>query len=556
MGKRKVFLKLDSSTSKIEHDRDTTGRVVIPLDVIPPVVTEVRFTKRDNARSRERFDLKRWYGIGIDQITYVCQRQIERFLETNDGDRSTTTIAAYCENGLRYFLTYCSLVAEAKGRSLALTDIDRELIDGYLLHLKGTDVSSQSQRCRYKNAKSVLVALGRRGVIQIVQRGDDATFPRNPFPNSSRKSQGERPLTTGQRKAFAQAVKSALLPLLHEVKEPTSELLGYALLVIALHTGRNTTPLLEMTVDCLRPHPKENVKLLVLHKRRGSNSQRVPVRADRKVESMPTVWTGVVRIIERVKELTQEFRADAAPHLKSRLWIYRAKRDAKTTKKGQVIVLSGGTLALAIEKLVANYGLKDASGSPLRINVSILRQTFANRMFELLGGDLIATAHASGHSPSVAGKHYMKPGENAEKQWKFMGAAMQEELQTGTLRATEKTPAGRCTDSKQGQFAPKNGATCMNFMDCLRCRNYVVTGDDLYRLFSFYWLIVRERHRVDKRKWKRGYAHIIRMIDRDVVERGIELKVFQHRQVSDARARARAEPHPFWATPDALEAMR
>lgn len=212
-------------------------------------------------------------------------------------------------------------------------------------------------------------------------------------------------------------------------------------------------------------------------------------------------------------------------------------------------------MADAIERLVANHDLKDANGNPLRINVSILRQTFANRMFELLDGDMVATASATGNTPSVAGRHYMKPGENAEKNWKFMGNVLQEELLSGQLRATEKTPAGGCTDSKNGQFAPKSGATCMNFLDCLRCRNYVVTGEDLYRLFSFYWLIVRERDRVEKRKWQRTYAHIVRLIDRDVIDRGLELNIFRRKQVADARERARVDPHPFWASPVLLEAI-
>jgi hypothetical protein len=389
-----------------------------------------------------------------------------------------------------------------------------------------------------------------------VQHGEDATFPRNPFPNSNRKYKGEKPLTTAQRKAVAQAVKSALMPLLHDVTEPTSELLGYALLVIALHTGRNTTPLIELNVDCLRPHPKDNVKLLVVHKRRGTRTQAVPVRADQNPESMPTVWTGIVRLIERVKELTSTLRETAPKKLNNRLWIYRARLASKSTQRGQIVALSAGTLTKAIAKLVSDYELKDANGNPLRINVSILRQTFTNRMFEILDGDLVATASAAGNTPSVAGRHYMKPGENAERNWKFLGNAMHEELLSGTLGATEKTPTGSCSDPKDGQFAPKNGATCMSFLDCLRCRNYVVTGDDLYRLFSFYWLVVRERERVEKRKWQREYAHIIRLIDRDVVQRGLDLKIFRQAQVDDARERARTMPHPFWASRETLEAVK
>ena len=147
----------------------------------------------------------------------------------------------------------------------------------------------------------------------------------------------------------------------------------------------------------------------------------------------------------------------------------------------------------------------------------------------------------------------MKPGELAEKNWKFMGVALTRELLSATLGATEKTPTGGCTDTKAGQFAPKrDGATCMNFLDCVRCRNYVVTGDDLYRLFSFYWRIYSERGRMDKRKWERHYAHIVRLIERDVVQVGMQKRAFTHSEVTDARERARIDPHPFWSSTVAL----
>ena len=96
----------------------------------------------------------------------------------------------------------------------------------------------------------------------------------------------------------------------------------------------------------------------------------------------------------------------------------------------------------------------------------------------------------------------------------------------------------------------------MSFMNCLRCRNYVITGDDLYRLFSFYWLIVRERDVVEKRKWRRKYAHIIRLIDRDVIEKGIQTKVFARTRVDAAREKARVSPHPFWSNSSSLEIMK
>lgn len=556
MPKRKIFVKVEKKLTKIERKLDDRGSAIIPIDLAIPAVTAVIFPKYGNLGYRARFDFGRWYGIGIDQITYICQRQIERFLDTHDGDRSTASIISYCDAGLSQFLNFCSAIAKTKERDLVLGDINRDLIDAYLNALNSGKTSSNTQRIHYKNTKAVLVALGRRGVIMIEARGDNATFPRNPFPQSNRKCKGEKPLHSIQRKAFAQAVKTAVMQLFNSDIEVTSELLSYALLVIALHTGRNTTPLLEMTVDCLRPHPKENVKLLVLNKRRGSTTQRTPVRERKSIESTPTVWPGIVRLIERVKDLTSSFRSDAPAYLIDRLWIYRSQRSTKSTVQREVVALSTGTLATAIKKLVDKYGLINPDGKPLRINISILRQTFANRMFELLDGDLAATASATGNTPTIVGNHYMKPGENAEKLWKFMGNVMHEELLSGNLGKTEKTPTGGCSDNIKGQFAPKNGANCMNFLDCIRCRNFVVTGEDLYRLFSFYWLIIKEKSRVDKRKWQRKYAHIVRLIDRDVIEAGLKKKVFRQDQIEKARERARVSPHPFWTTPDTIEAFQ
>jgi len=135
-----------------------------------------------------------------------------------------------------------------------------------------------------------------------------------------------------------------------------------------------------------------------------------------------------------------------------------------------------------------------------------------------------------------------------------MGLALTSELLTATLGATEKTPAGRCTDNKNGQFAPKKeDAVCMNFLDCLRCRNYVVTADDLYRLFSFYFRLYAERNRIGKSKWEKNFRHIIRIIDRDVIEAGLRRKVFKKKEVDIAREHARVDPHPFWKNTSIFE---
>ena len=547
MGKRKVYVRTDLSVPQVEHSLDQQGNVVLLPEAIPPARTLIAFGR--NATGSRSFDFAPWYGSGIDPITYACQRQIERFLAGQDTTVEVSTVVNYCRAGLRNFLDYLLLRAIAFGYELTLADIDRALIDGYLGHLVGQGVVTTSQKRFYDCTKSVLLALGQRGLIALVAAGDAATFPRNPFPNNNQKVKGETPLPKAQRHALAAAVKQAVMPIWRDDVPLTGELLTYALLIVALHTGRNTTPLLEMGRDCLRAHPKDNSTFLILWKRRGHNTSKVVLRGEstneRLLESTPTIKINVERLIRHVIARTEPLRAEAPDDLQARVWLYRSRGNEGT---GQVTALSDNTLQYGNQKLVANYGLTDSDGQPLRINISRLRKTFANRIFEILDGDLATTAIALGNTPQVAGRNYLLPDEDAKRNWRFMGDVMVEELLTYTIGTTYKTPMGHCSDPVNGQYAPKReGATCINFLNCLRCRHYAVTGNDLHKLFSFYFRVFAERMHMDKRRWTREYAHIPRLIDDYIVAEGLRRGVFKLAAVETARERARIEPHPFWS---------
>ncbi|HBP5921704.1 TPA: hypothetical protein L5967_34190 [Pseudomonas aeruginosa] len=555
MGRRKVFTKTDLSVPQVEHSHDASGNVVVLPEVIPPAHTVVEFGQiSSNSR---RFDFSRWYGVGIDPITYACHQQIERFLAGQDRAVTAITVASYCVNGLRHFLDCCVLRATSVGRDLTLADVNRDLIDSYLGHLAGLGVATIAQKTFYTQTKPVLLALGRRGLISLVASGDAATFPRSPFPNSNRKVKGEIALSRHERQAFTLALRQAIKPIWDDDVPMSSELLVFALLVVALHTGRNTTPLLEMGRDCLHPHPKDNSVFLVLWKRRGYNTSRVVLRTDsdaeRLLESTPSVRTNVERLIRRIIALTEPLDAEASGDIKGRVWLYRARTGKNV---GQVTVLDPSMLAWGIDLLVAKYSLIDINGEPLRINISRLRKTFANRIFELSDGDLTATAAALGNSIRVADQNYLKPDENARRNWKFMGEVLVQELLTRTIGATYKdTPMGHCADTVNGQYAPKReGATCMSFMNCLRCKHYAVTAEDLYKLFSFYFRVLSERSRMDKRRWAQEYAHIPRLIDHYIVAEGLRRGIFKDAAVEAARERARTQPHAFWSV-DLLDSL-
>ena len=548
MGKRKVFVRTDLSVPQVEHHHDAAGNVVILSQAIPPKNTTVELGR--NTSSSRRFDFARWYGIGIDTITYACQRQIERFLAEQDGAIATTTVASYCVNGLRNFLDCCVLRATAFGRDLLLTDINRDLIDGYLGHLAGLGVATPSQKTLYTHTKPVLLALGRRGLIPLIASGDMATFPSTPFPNSNHKYKGETALSNSERQAFAAALRQAIKPIWTDGVSVTGELLAFALLVVALHTGRNNTPLLEMHRNCLRPHPKDDRVFLVLWKRRGYNTSKVALRADsdveRVLESTPSVTTSVERLIRRVMVLTEPLDAEAPTGLEGRVWLYRPRASKNF---GNVTALDSADVANAATRLVDRFNLTDSDGKPLRINISRLRKTFANAIFELSGGNVAIAAAALGNTLQITDQHYLAPSDEARRNWQFMGEVLVQELLTRTIGTTYRdTPMGRCADPENGQYAPKRkGATCMNFINCLRCEHYAVTTEDLYKLFSFYFRVLSERSRMNKRLWTREYAHIPRLIDHYIVDEGLRRGTFKAAAVEAARERARTQPHPFWS---------
>lgn len=553
-GKKKTFLKTDLSIPAVNHNFSTENQTLKLTDRFPPEVTRVDIGK--NATRMRWIDFERWYRADIDEIAYACQRQIERFVARQDRDIEPSTVASLCKGGLRHFLDYVMLRAKAYERELRLADVDRSLIDGFLGYLNDLAINRQSQRSNFTAAKSILMALCARGLIAYVDSGDHATFPKNPFPNTP-KTDGPSPIPKRQRQEVAAALKLATASIWKDDVVITSSLLSYALLTIALHTGRNTTPLLEMDRNCLRAHPKDNLTFLVLWKRRGHTSYKSTLRSpppqDRALESIPTVRTNIEQLIRRVLHLTSGLLSDAPKGIANRAWIYRGKA---ASARGKVVELNDAMLKFAIQKLVKEYDLKDTDGKPLQLNVSRLRKTFANRIYELLGGNIQLTAIALGNTPAVTEQDYLRPTTESKRNWKFMGEFLVRELMTKTIGATfHPTPVGKCRDPEEGQFAPKSsGGVCFSFLNCVRCKHYAVTADDLYKLFSFYYRIYSERSSIGKISWEKELSHIPRLIDNYIIAEGLRRRIFKPEEVEIARTRARNTSHPFW-TCDALNSL-
>jgi hypothetical protein len=241
--------------------------------------------------------------------------------------------------------------------------------------------------------------------------------------------------------------------------------------------------------------------------------------------------------------------------LRNRLWLQRPSRG---TAVHQVTPLSENTILRGIEEIVARHDLRADDGRPLRVSISRLRKSFVNRIWELSGGDPLVIRRLAGHSMRVSDVHYLTVTPEMERNHKFVGEAWVAQLRGDSVPedATQAsrpriiaTPVAHCSDSIHGRYAPKDGSYCMDFLSCFRCPNQIVTGDDLYRLFSFYWLLVKERSGLGRNRWARVYGWVIREIDRAIAPR------FSADRVTEARRRAREDPHPMWRDRAALGAM-
>lgn len=494
----------------------------------------------ENPSCSRTLDLTPWLNQGIDAWVHACAGQLRAFLQGKSV--APYTVVTYWRSGLRSFFEY--LVAThgpADPAQLEPQDIRR-----FIGWLSEQGWAYGSQKNIYNNTKSVLTALVRRKLIPE----QDSLFPANPFPNSNSRRKGQAPLSSTERMRLATALRDDLIAI-HKGRFDgvDSHALVVHLLAVAIRCGANPTPLLEAKRDCLQDHPfMPNMKRLILFKRRGNATKVVQLRYSKSADDSVSVAMDGVALVKKALTTSDPLVAEAKPEHRNRLWLYRV--DQKNYKDaGKVIPLTAITLDKGITALITRHDLRGDDGEPLRLNLSRLRKTVEMRLFDLSGGDLIATAALMGHEPKVADTHYLACTQQMRENATFVGEALPDIYRNGDSKIIPitvlpgKTPAGRCKDPYQGDKAPKNGTPCDDFFSCFACTSYAITGspDDLHRLFSFYFFLEREMHHGKSEKWRTEFRHTMLLIDRFTADK------FDAEVVAAARERARTEPIRFWA---------
>lgn len=489
-----------------------------------------------NATTYRHYDFTKHYAQGFDAITSAVQQTIEIMLSESVVERST--ISSYCRIGFGYFVQYLAIYRKAMNRELVLSDITFELIENYIQHLKTNYPNGSTAKSYYSTAKPILVTMQGMGWLE---RFD---FPRNPFPNSNRKVKGQKGFSKAERKRVAHALKTDVNKILEKQAPLNSYELTIFLLAIALRSGMNTTPLLEMTTDSIKEHPlKENRKLLVLYKRRGNATHIQTLRHSTNVENVQTVLADVAIMVQHIIDMNQSLRAERGTDL-----VFSFRSTSKRTG-GEITTISNEVLKDNIKKWVKYKDLKNDNGEPLQVNISRFRKTFENRIWELSGGDPFVTAALANHSVKVSQTHYLEAPKEAEKNFNYMGKVRTQELLSNVEVIENNTPVSKCSDIPNRIDKNGNKIYCTDFLSCVRCRNMVVTKEDLYRLFSFYWLIVYEREQIGAKRWSKYFAHIIRIIDRDIASQ------FDTDYVATIKAEAQSNPHPAWKHRNQLEVV-
>lgn len=523
------------------------------------------------------YDLSRWRyhaesrrSAHRDDLVAAVRSALERMSR----DFSPKSIQSLCRGGLRTWFDYLDYRMDSNLSPVSkLEHINREVLEEYAAWLRHRPAKTKSGRHSYSGARTAY-SQSKSIWLECIAAGNLSRdcIPDNPFPNSNRATNSHKPYSKGEMRRLL----SSLAVDLNSIRNGTFEacesdrLLVY-LLLISARTGRNPTPLFELSRDALQPHPikPETHALLTTYKRRGNNIAIQSLRKMQEVEDSATIAADVATLICEVREMTEQYVKNAPRELKNILWLF--KRELRGKYGGGISNLDSGNCHDAIQRFVARHNLLSdeidpatGNGRSFQLTFMRIRKTFASRMWQLTGGDLTRTANALGNQPQVTDTHYLSVTPDMIRNHRFVGKCLEADLREMTddpatvaelaseigvspaevsliLAGKYNTGVGRCSSPLYGKYAPQTGeSACTAFLSCFRCPNQVVMESDLHRLFSFYWLLIKERNFLMRNRWHKVYGWVIREIDQVISAR------FPRERVMQAREEARRNPHPMW----------
>lgn len=492
-----------------------------------------------NPTNYRRIDHSQYLGLGFDAWAIQSIFAIRALLQ--GGNFSVSTLIGYSVNGLRFFLAFlrCGALASPPATPSSLT---KRHLERFVSWLKLKYPNGSTAKNYYTNFKSLVIVLADYGFIE----GDiKELLPPKPFPNNSQSAKDADPFSMGEMQRLLSALKSDLVAI-HKGEFPGNgaEAMTVMLLITAARSGINTTPMLEMARDALKPHPfVPNLKLINTVKRRGKGAQVKTIRQTNLFDEYSAISLDGVAVFNKALEVSKPLVALASEEISSCVWLYRS---GQRGAENNIVTLTPTALSVCTKSICERHALKNDEGERLHVTLSRLRKTMESRLWKLSGGDILEVSSVMGHSPSVADNHYLKINDEIKVEGaRFVGEAFPDKLRG---IGVTPTPPGGCKDTLYGNRAPKDGVNhCAEFIHCLGCPSYAIVGtlEDLYRLFSYQQFLYAEIEYFLTDEWmawrKRQYDYI-HLINE------FTSRKFNAALVGRAKAKAESAPHPFWAT--------
>lgn len=208
----------------------------------------------------------------------------------------------------------------------------------------------------YSALKSLLVGLMDYGFIDAEP---EQLLPANPFPMNGASTKSEMPLSPSEMQRLASALKADLVAIHHApwFAGPNSEAMAVLLLLVAMRSGINTTPLIEITRDCLRPHPfMPDMMLVQTFKRRGKGAQTQSIRQTQLRDTQSAIPMDGVAVLRKALEMTDGLGSQGAGG-DQRSGVALSFRAARWSD--QIACLTPGTASAAIRAIVIRHGLSE-----------------------------------------------------------------------------------------------------------------------------------------------------------------------------------------------------
>lgn len=414
---------------------------------------------------------------------------------------------------------------------------------------KNSTFTQGTLRHVYSSVKKTIEEINRYQNINLDTKLPDANF-KNTILNS-KKTLG---FNQSERMKIVEACKKEFnLIDLGEVTNIRQIYIPY-ILTIALRTGFNVQPLLDLRIDSVSESILEGRIEIKTYKNRGYSSQISSLKRDEDDETA-IVSKNISLLLDQLIAKSSSHRINASPEIASFIFLV-PKQD------GSIDKFNSEELWVNIQRFRDKYELVDGRGEPLEMNVRRFRPTFASLLLKKSGGDIRVVQKALNHSSiSTTSSYFDSNQEEFKASFKFNGVVMQHSL-TGSdpeklasdlnisLQEAESLMAGNnrmkvssCKNPFKPPFKKEDlSDPCTQFNACFRCSNQIITADDSHKIFSYYWWLLDKKNKMPLTAWNKAYEWIIRMIDTEVTEK---LSAFVN--VVAAKENARLNPHAAWA---------